>query len=111
MLDVKDLNLNFNIFEFILILENLLHTYISRKFQNDFKITIGFNYSEAMLLESLRKIANKVLLSQKDYILPVMNKSQRKLVHKGILKFQNLISKSIGPENARQIIIKYSTKK
>ncbi|UNF61296.1 MULTISPECIES: R3H domain-containing nucleic acid-binding protein [Spiroplasma] len=40
-----------------------------------------------------------------------MNKNQRKLVHKIILKLQNLISKSIGPENARQIVIKYSNKK
>ncbi|WP_419334580.1 hypothetical protein [Spiroplasma endosymbiont of Sarcophaga variegata] len=34
MLDVKDLTPNINVFEFIFILENLLHTYISRKFQN-----------------------------------------------------------------------------
>ncbi|AOX44376.1 hypothetical protein S100390_v1c10400 [Spiroplasma sp. NBRC 100390] len=111
MLDVKDLTLNINIFEFIFILENLLHTYISRKFQNNFKIIIAFNYNESILFESLRKIVNKVLLSQKDYILPVMNKNQRKLVHKSILKLQNLISKSIGPENARQIVIKYTNKK
>ncbi|WP_253301542.1 hypothetical protein [Spiroplasma endosymbiont of Phyllotreta cruciferae] len=90
MLDVKDLTLNINIFEFIFILENILHTYISRKFQNNFKIIIVFNYNESILFESLRKIVNKVLLSQKDYILTVMNKNQRKLVHKSILKLQKL---------------------
>ncbi|WP_241969952.1 hypothetical protein [Spiroplasma poulsonii] len=60
MLDVKDLTLNINVFEFIFILENPLHTYISWKFKNNFKITIAFNYNESILLESLRKIINKV---------------------------------------------------
>ncbi|WP_425380010.1 R3H domain-containing nucleic acid-binding protein [Spiroplasma endosymbiont of Stenodema calcarata] len=64
-LDIKDFNFKVNIFDFVFILENLLHTYVSRKFQNNFKIIIAFNYDESMLIESLQKVINKILLSKK----------------------------------------------
>ncbi|QJU62468.1 R3H domain-containing nucleic acid-binding protein [Spiroplasma citri] len=105
------ITLNINIFDFVFILETLLHTYVSRKFQNDFKFIIIFNYDKLMLMEAVQSVVNRVLSSKKEQLLPVMNKEQRKLVHSNVLKFPEVISKSIGSENTRQIILKYNYKK
>ncbi|WP_348735854.1 R3H domain-containing nucleic acid-binding protein [Spiroplasma endosymbiont of Ammophila pubescens] len=110
-LNIRGFKININIFDFVFILETLLHTYISRKFQNDFKFIIIFNYDKLMLLEAVQSVVNRVLSSKKDQLLPVMNKEQRKLVHSNVLKFPEVISKSIGSENTRQIVLKYNYKK
>ncbi|WP_424526221.1 R3H domain-containing nucleic acid-binding protein [Spiroplasma endosymbiont of Glossina fuscipes fuscipes] len=64
-----------------------------------------------MLFEGLQNAINKVLTSKKEQILPVMNREHQKLVHKNVLKFPEVISKSIGAKNNREIVLKYNYKK
>ncbi|AHF61559.1 hypothetical protein P344_07090 [Spiroplasma mirum ATCC 29335] len=95
------------------ILTNLMHVYISRKFQNNFYLNIQLQNIKNEFLLLINKWANEVVQTKNELILPALPLEKRKIVHQVISRFTHLTSKSIKINNSddKKIIIKYKTTK
>ncbi|WP_368486432.1 R3H domain-containing nucleic acid-binding protein [Spiroplasma sp. DGKH1] len=95
------------------VLTNLMHVYISRKFQNNFYLNIQLQNIENEFLLLINKWANEVVQTKNELMLPALPLEKRKIIHQVISRFPQLTSKSIKINNSgdKKIIIKYKPTK
>ncbi|AXK51819.1 R3H domain-containing nucleic acid-binding protein [Spiroplasma alleghenense] len=95
---------------FEIICEEILYRKTGLKFQ----VKIFSQYIEDLSLEEYIDIAveacEKVLETGEDIVLPLMSKETRAKIHERLIKFPDIVSKSINSENKRLIVLKRKVK-
>jgi spoIIIJ-associated protein len=62
----------------------------------------------AYLKEMARSVAEEVILTKKEKILPPMSAYERRIIHMELANLPNIVTESLGEEPERKIIIKPS---
>ncbi|MBQ3475524.1 MAG: hypothetical protein IJH20_05085, partial [Bacilli bacterium] len=58
-----------------------------------------------------KKLAREVLITKEPRTLDSLNSYERRIVHKGLGKYQDIITESEGEEPNRKVVIKYKDRK
>lgn len=98
--------------ETLLEIQHLLKIVLKRKINvvEPFYVDLDINdYKKkkiAYLKEMARSLAEEVILTKKEKILPVMPAYERRIIHMELADMSNITTESIGQEPERRIIIK-----
>ena len=100
--------------ETLIEIQHLLKIIIKRKLGKDefFYLDLDINdYKKkkiAYLRELARSLAEEVILTKKEKILPPMSSYERRIIHLELAELANVITESIGQEPERRVVIKPS---
>ena len=94
----------------LLCLQRVLHSMLSRKFENRFYLDLDINdYKKKKtiyLKEMANQIGDEVALNKQEKVLPPMPAYERRLIHLELSERKNITTQSIGTEPERRIVIR-----
>lgn len=90
-------------------LQKILGAILAKRFERDFYLQLDINEYKKKKAQYLREIAqeiaNEVVLTKKEKILPVMSSYERRIIHLELSERSDVVTKSIGEEPERRIVI------
>jgi len=91
-------------------LQKILKAILNRKFEKTFWLDIDINdYKKKKiqyLKEMAREVADQVVLTKKEKILPPMSSYERRIIHLELAERKNVTTQSMGREPNRRVVIK-----
>ena len=94
----------------LLCLQRVLHSILSRKFENRFYLDLDINdYKKKKtiyLKEMANQIGDEVALSKQEKVLAPMLAYERRLIHLELSNRENITTESIGTEPERRVVIR-----
>lgn len=88
-----------------LLSQNFLHDRYSKNFSVILNVYDYVEHRTETLIEFTRKVANRVLVTGKDYVMDSMSNSERKIVHKTITSIDGVDSYSEGNDPNRYVVV------
>lgn len=88
-----------------LLSQNFLHDRYSKNFSVILNVHDYVEHRTETLIEFTRKVANRVLVTGKDYVMDPMSNSERKIVHKTITSIDGVDSYSEGNDPNRYVVV------
>ncbi len=88
-----------------LLSQNFLHDRYSKNFSVILNVHDYVEHRTETLIEFTRKVANRVLVTGKDYVMYPMSNSERKIVHKTITSIDGVDSYSEGNDPNRYVVV------
>lgn len=88
-----------------LLSQNFLHDRYSKNFSVILNVYDYVEHRTETLIEFTRKVANRVLVTGKDYVMDPMSNSERKIVHKTITSIDGVDSYSEGNDPNRYVVV------
>lgn len=88
-----------------LLSQNFLHDRYSKNFSVILNVHDYVEHRTETLVEFTRKVANRVLVTGKDYVMDPMSNSERKIVHKTITSIDGVDSYSEGNDPNRYVVV------
>lgn len=88
-----------------LLSQNFLHDRYSKNFSVILNVHDYVEHRTETLIEFTRKVANRVLVTGKDYVMAPMSNSERKIVHKTITSIDGVDSYSEGNDPNRYVVV------
>lgn len=85
--------------------QNFLHDRYSKNFSVILNVHDYVEHRTETLIEFTRKVANRVLVTGKDYVMDPMSNSERKIVHKTITSIDGVDSYSEGNDPNRYVVV------
>lgn len=88
-----------------LLSQNFLHDRYSKNFSVILNVHDYVEHRTETLIKFTRKVANRVLVTGKDYVMDPMSNSERKIVHKTITSIDGVDSYSEGNDPNRYVVV------